>query len=176
MNVGRVARRYASAVFGLAVERGEVDRWTGALHRIEERLGEADIAMLLENPSIPMDRKQEIVDRALPGLEQLPRNFAYVLVANGRASAIGAIVAEYERLVREHQGIAIAEVTTAVPLDDAESRSVARQLEALVGKRIVLERRVDPSILGGVVARIGDHLIDGSLAGQLAALRDQLAR
>lgn len=170
-----MARRYARAVFDLAVAEGDVDGWLGDLHLIQSFLGEVDVAMLLEKPEIPLAAKQEIVDRSLGKLGRLRRNFVYVLVTNGRVRAIDEIVSQFQALVNDYRGLAVAEVVTAVPLDDRESQRVAQRLEALVGKKIVLQRRVDPSILGGVVARIGDHLIDGSIAGQLDALRDQLS-
>ena len=170
-----MARRYARAVFDLAIARNDLDGWLGDLHLIRSFLEEADVGLLLENPSIPFARKQEIVEHRLLGLDPLRRNFVHVLVERGRTRSIGDIVAEYRRLVDDYRGVAVAEVVTAVPLDDDESQTVARRLEGLVGKRIVLDKRVDPSILGGIVARIGDRLIDGSVAGQLGALRDQLA-
>jgi len=175
MNGGQVARRYARAVFDLAVAEGDVDGWLGDLHLIQSFLSEVDIAMLLENPSIPFAAKREIVDKGLGKLGRLRQNFVYVLVTNGRVRAIDDIVAQFQALVNDYRGLAVAEVVTAVPLDDHESQRVTQRLEALVGKKIVLQRRVDPSILGGVVARIGDHLIDGSIASQLGALREQLS-
>ncbi len=175
MNEGRIARRYARAVFDIAVASGDVDGWLRDLRSIQSFLGQADVSMLLENPAIPLAEKQAVVDQGLARLGQLQRNFVYVLIANGRVSQIDGIVAEFQRLVNDYRGVAVAEVTTAVPLDERETRVVAGQIEALLGKKVVLEKRVDPSILGGVVARIGDRLIDGSLAGQLAALRNQLS-
>ncbi len=175
MNGGRVARRYARAVFDLAVAQNAVDGWLGDLLTVQGFLDSAGVRALLENPEVAFAQKQEVVDQGLAQLSQLARNFVYVLVQHGRVGAIDDIVAEFRRLVNDYHGIAVATVTTAVPLEDKESQEVARRLEALVGKRIVLEKRVDPGILGGVVARIGDHVIDGSLASQLNALRDNLA-
>jgi F-type H+-transporting ATPase subunit delta len=77
--------------------------------------------------------------------------------------------------VREHRGVAVAEVTTAVPLDAAEADDVSRRLGALIGKRIELRTQVDPSIIGGIIARVGDYLIDGSVTGQLSRLRSRLS-
>ncbi len=174
MNGGRVARRYARAAFDLAVSSGQEEAWLQDLRVMESTLSQPELAKLLENPAVTFAEKREVVERALAALDPLRRNFAYVLVEHGRASVISEIVAEFQRELNAYQGIAIAEVTTAVPLDEAEARAVARRLEALVGKRIVLEKRVDPSILGGVIARIGDRLVDGSIAGQLEILRREL--
>ena len=174
MNGGRVARRYARAAFDLAVSTGQEEAWLRDLRVIESILTQEEVAKLLDNPAVPDAEKREVVERALAGLDQLRRNFVYVLLEHGRTSAISEIIAEFQKELNAYQGIAIAEVTTAVPLDDAESRAVPRRLEQLVGKRIILEKRVDPSILGGVIARIGDRLVDGSIAGQLESLRREL--
>jgi F-type H+-transporting ATPase subunit delta len=175
MNGGRVARRYARAAFDLAVSNGQEEEWLRDLRSIESILAQPELEGLLDNPSVPFSEKRGVVERALAGLDPLRRNFVYVLVEHGRTSAMSDIVEEFQRELNDYQGIAIAEVTTAVPLDEAESRAVARQLGQLVGKRIVLEKRVDPSILGGVIARIGDRLVDGSIAGQLEGLRRELS-
>jgi F-type H+-transporting ATPase subunit delta len=174
MNGGRVARRYARAAFDLAVSSGQEEEWLRDLKTMESILTQPELASLLENPAVPFGEKREVIERALAGFDPLRRNFAYVLVEHGRASTISDVVAEFQKDLNAHQGIAVAEVTTAVPLDEAESRAVARRLEQLVGKRIILEKKVDPSILGGVIARIGDRLVDGSIAGQLESLRREL--
>ncbi len=174
MNGGRVARRYARAAFDLAVSAGQEEAWLRDLRVMESILTQPELAALLENPAVTFDEKREVVGRALEGLEPMRRNFAFVLIEHRRAAEIPEIVEEFQQELNAYQGIAIAEVTTAVPLDEAESRAVAGRLERLVGKRIILEKRVDPSILGGVIARIGDRLIDGSIAGQLESLRREL--
>ncbi len=175
MNGGRVARRYARAVFDLAVARHELADWLRDVRLIQAFLDEPNVAALLESPTVPFDRKRDLVDQGLNGLPEPRRNFVYLLVEHGRVREIDSIAAELQRLAEEHEGIAVADVTTAVPLDDATSRGVIQRLERLTGKKIILKQHVDPSILGGVVARIGDHLIDGSVAVQLAALRAELA-
>ncbi len=175
MNGGRVARRYARAVFDLAVARHDLAEWLRDVRLIQAFLDEPNVAALLESPAVPFERKLELVKQGLSGLPESRLNLVYLLVEHGRVRAIDSIAAELQHLAEEHQGIAVADVTTAVPLDDATSRGVVERLERLTGKKVILKQRVDPSILGGVVARIGDHLIDGSVAGQLAALRAELA-
>jgi len=174
MNGGRVARRYARAVFDLAVSTRQEEEWLRDLRVVESILTQPELAALLDNPAVPFGEKRAVVEGTMAGLDQTRRSFVFVLVEHGRTSVISEIVAEYQRELNEHQGVAVAEVTTAVPLDDAESVAVTRRLEQIVGKRIILEKRVDPSILGGVIARIGDRLVDGSIAGQLESLRREL--
>ena len=97
MNGGRVARRYARAAFDLAVSAGQEEAWLRDLRAIESVLVQPELARLLDNPAVTFGEKQSVVERALEGLDPLRRNFAYVLVEHGRASAISEIVAEFQK-------------------------------------------------------------------------------
>lgn len=176
MSVGRVARRYARAAFDIAVERGELDGWLADLRKLQSIFENPELARLLESPDLQFSQKEAIVSDATMRIDPLRRNLALLLVQNSRGSLIGEIVEEFVRLSNEFRGLVVAEITTAVPLDDAETRVITRQLETLTGRQIILHKQVDPSIIGGVVARIGDRLIDGSVVGRLAALRESLTR
>src|SRR5579884_1126525 len=170
-----VARRYARAMFELALERKQpLEEWLSDLQAIEAALEDPAVRPTLVSPNLDFERKRELVDRALAGLDPLRRNFVYLLLERGRVELVGAIVREFRSMMLEHQGIAEATVTTAVPISDAEADRIGALLGRLVGKQIVITRQVDPSIIGGVVARVGDRLINGSVAERLAALRQQL--
>jgi F-type H+-transporting ATPase subunit delta len=86
------------------------------------------------------------------------------------------IYTEFEKRYNDYRGQAVAEITTAIPLDDDLRRQVIGELQQMTGKRILLQERIDPSILGGAIARVGDTLIDGSLKRRFALLRSQIAR
>jgi F-type H+-transporting ATPase subunit delta len=181
MAMESIGRRYARAVFELALERGQslergesLDAWLSDLKAIEAALADPAVMAVLSGPQLPFEQKRAIVERALGGVDELRRNLVYMLIEAGRIEALGAIVRELQRLVNEHKGIAEATVTTAVPLSDAEAQRVAERIGKLLGKRVIVERRVDRSIIGGIVVRVGDTLINGSVAGRLAALREQL--
>jgi len=185
MSGGRVGRRYAQALFDIAISEGggdsrlaneSLDAWLADLGRIEAVFADPTIAELLENPAVPVSAKRQVVEQGLGTLPVTRRSFALLLLAKRRAANIGEIVAHFERMVNHFEGITQAEIVTAIELDEAETRKVTVQLETLTGNRIILVKRVDPAILGGVVARIGDHLIDGSVATRLAALREKLAQ
>ena len=88
---------------------------------------------------------------------------------------VGDIADEYQRLLDSHRGIEQAEVTTAIPLDDEDKQRLAEYLGAVVGKKVMLKPKVDSGLIGGIVARVGDKLLDGSTRSKLAALREQLA-
>ncbi|HZQ97727.1 MAG TPA: ATP synthase F1 subunit delta [Chloroflexota bacterium] len=170
-----VARRYARALFELALERDEpLESWLSDLQAIQAAIEDPAVRPVLVSPKLSFERKRELVDRALSGLDPLRRNFVYVLIERGRIDLLGAVVREFRAMMLEHQGVAEATVTTAVPISDAEADRIAALLARLVGRRVILERQVDPSIIGGVVARVGDRLINGSVAESLAALRRQL--
>ncbi|HEY3082897.1 MAG TPA: ATP synthase F1 subunit delta [Chloroflexota bacterium] len=175
MAMESVARRYARAAFELALDRGEsLDSWLSDLRAIETALSDPAVAAVLAGPRLPFEQKRALVERALGRVDELRRNLVYMLIESGRIEALGAIVRELQRLVNEHNGVAEATITTAVPLSEAEAHRVAERVGRLLGKRVILERRVDPSIIGGIVVRVGDTLINGSIAGRLAALREQL--
>jgi F-type H+-transporting ATPase subunit delta len=171
---GAVARRYARAIFDIAAERGDLDGWLEDLRLVRDVLGEPQMALFMENPKISFETKRGLIDRSMPKLEQLRRNFLYLLISKRRTEIIGDVCAELEELVNEHRGIAYADVTTAVALNEGEAGLVADRLSRITGKTIRLRQSVDPSIIGGVVARIGDQLIDGSVKGRLLALRQRL--
>jgi hypothetical protein len=103
-------------------------------------------------------------------------NLALVLVQDGLSDVGPRLAQEFERLYDGYRGQAKAQVTSALPLDDVERSEVAQALQHVTGKRIILEERVDPSILGGVMARVGDTLIDGSVRRRLALLREQIIK
>ena len=168
------ARRHAQAVFQIALERGELDLWRGDLERISEAMKDPLIYAFLESPKIRFDEKARVLSQHLEGVNPLAMNLAYILIARRRLGIAGDIVAEYQRLVDEHRGIAQAEVATAVPVDEEVKDKLVHRLGALVGKEIVLSTRVDPSLIGGLVARVGDKLIDGSTRAKLDTLRNSL--
>ena len=169
------ARRYAQAVFQIALERDTFDDWEGDLALLESALGNEDLAALLDSVSAPAAAKVGALQEVLAEADVLARNLAGLLAKRGQAHLAGAIHEEFSRLVDEHRGMARAEVVVAVPLDDNRRERVERFLEELSGKQVVVAERVDPSILGGLVARVGDVLVDGSLRTRLRMLGETLA-
>ncbi len=169
------ARRYARAAFELALEHDAVDKWTADLDAMAEAMGDSDFFGLLEAPQVPVRVKYQGIDTVLAGISQLARNLALVLVDHRSVRFAGAIRDEFQALADAHNGVARAEVITAVPIQDAERERVNRLLGELVGARIESTERVDPEIVGGIIARVGDHLIDGSVRTRLADMRVALA-
>lgn len=170
------ARRYARAIFELATERGDpFDSWSADLAAMQRVLADETVQAALLSPRLTVEQKRSLVDQVASDFEPLRRNFFQLLIERNRIELLDPIAREFHRLVLDNQGIAEATVTTAVPISEADAQTIAGQLERLIGKRIVIDRHVDPSIIGGLVARVGDRLINGSVAERLAALRTELA-
>ena len=168
------AKRYSQAVFEIALERNELDTWQADLEKIASLGEDATLVAWFESPKFHFDVKAKLLSERLGDMNPLALNLAYLLVARGRLSMAGGIANEYQRLLDSHRGIERAEVTTAVPLDDEDKTRLAERLGAVVGKKVVLEPQVDSSVLGGIVARIGDKLLDGSTSSRLIALKREL--
>jgi F-type H+-transporting ATPase subunit delta len=127
---------------------------------------------------VPAQQKTAALERILPNLPPLVRNFLRILVERDRLDEVPGIVDALRDLINARRGIITAEVTTAVPLDSQMERLVAQRLATYLGRdaqQVSLRSRVDPSIIGGVVARVGDQVIDDSVRGRLERLRRTLA-
>ncbi len=169
------ARRYAQAVFQIAMEKGESDRWQSDLRRIASLSQDAEFVTLLENPKLRFNDKTRLLSESLSDISPLALNLVYLLLVKGRLGIAGEIAEEYQRLLDGQRGIEPAEVITAVPLDDEDKLRLAERLSAIVGKKVVIKPEVDPSLIGGIVARVGGKLLDGSVRGRLDALKKGLS-
>jgi F-type H+-transporting ATPase subunit delta len=169
------AKRYARAVFELATEEGKVDEWTRRLTTVRDLMSDPSVAAVLTNPTIPLDRRMELVSSAPHELDPEATNLARLLIESNRVQQIGGVAEEFEVLADAAAGRVRATVTTAVDLDRAERDKVADQLSRRLGKEVRMTVVVDKSILGGLKLQYGDHLIDASVATKLQQLRRRLA-
>ena len=173
---GASPRRYAQAAFALALENEGLDRWEADLQRAQAVLQDADVIALLSAPQVPEKVKLDGVTTLLVDVVPLVRNMVSLMVLRGDIIKFGRAVEAFSGMADSTRGTARAEVVTAVPLDEARKKRVADGLAALVNTReVILTERQDPSIVGGVIARVGDRLIDGSTRTRLRTLRDDLA-
>ena len=168
------ARRYSQAVFEIALEKKELDRWQADLSKIVGVVGDAAFVAALENPKFHFDDKVRLLSELLDGVSPLALNLVNLLVSRGRLDMMGDIAEEYQRLLDSQRGIEQAEVITAVPLSDEDKLKVSENLGSIVGRKIVLKTEVDSGLIGGIVARIGGKLLDGSTRNKLAALKREL--
>lgn len=169
------ARRYARAVFEIALEKKEPDRWQSDLKKIAQLGQDAAFIALMENPKVGFEKKAKILSKLLGDINPLALNLVYLLATRGSLSMVGDIAQEYQRLLDSYRGIEQAEVITAVPLGAQERQKLEEHLGKVVGKKVVLTSSVDPSLIGGMIARVGGKLLDGSTNSQLMALKKELA-
>jgi len=167
-------KRYAQAALELAVERGELESWQVSLRKIAELTGDEKLVALLESPKLPFLVKKGLLEERLGKINPLALNLACLLMSRGRLRLVNNISQEYDRLLDAYHGIEHAEVVTALPLDNEDKKRLSRQLEEIVGCKIVIDAQVDPSVVGGFIAKIGDTLIDGSIRNRLESLRKSL--
>lgn len=175
MAKGVSGRRHAQAVFQIALEEKRLDEWLTDVEKIAAVLGDSEIAAVLSNPKVSPEKKKDLLDRGLKGISPTAMNLARLLVARGRLHLVQSLAVEYKRLMNTYGGLELAEVTTAVPISAEEGEKVGKGLTAMSGKRVTLELNVDPEILGGFVARLGDKLIDASARTRLKELRKSIA-
>ena len=175
MQRSAIAKRYAQAVFEIAEETNAFDRWMADLEQLAAALDEGQLVAVLESPKARVEDRTRLLTARFANVSPLALNLALLLASKGRFPIVGQVRDEYEELLNDHRNVAIAEATTVVELSPAEKDKLAEQLGQLTGKRIVLRTKVDPAIGGGLLARIGDRVIDGTVRTRLALLKDQLA-
>jgi F-type H+-transporting ATPase subunit delta len=172
---GAIARRYAGAIFEIARKQNTIDRTLEDVKGIAQLFGHRTLAYLLREPKVPAQRKEKALREALtPYVLPTSLNLALLIVQRELVDAMHNIATELESLVLDYRNQAIAEVTTAAPMDQAQKALVKQALEKTTGKNILMHTQVNAEILGGVVARVGDQVIDGSIRNRLHVLQQQL--
>ena len=169
------AKRYAQAAFELALERGQLDAWERDMAALASGLAAPEAEAFLASGLVPAQAKEDLIRRLLPDPDPLVWNLVRLLSSKGRLRLLPQVAEYFQTLVDEHRGIAHAEVITAVPVSDDERQALVQKLSELTGKQVTVELHEEPEIIGGLVARIGDQLIDGSTRTKLLALRRRLA-
>jgi len=168
------AKRYAEAVFQIARDEQRFDAWRTDLQTIGALFSEPELLGLLESAKVPAPAKEDLLSRSLAGVSPAALNFARLLVQRRRVALAPQVVEFFRELADEYRGVAHADVVTAVPIGEDEQRLIAAQLSSMTGKQVDVLARTDPRIIGGIVARVGDRLIDGSTRTRLRALKQRL--
>ena len=173
---GASARRYAQAVFAIALEQGEPDRWLDDLALLSDAMANDDFANFLDAPQPTLSQKINLIEETLgDSVSRLALNLISLLASRNSARLTPSITESYQEMLDEHNGIERAEIVSAVTLSDEQQQRIEAMLKDIVGKEITATSRVEPQILGGFVARVGDKVIDGSTRTRLDDLRRQLA-
>lgn len=176
---GSIGRRYAKALMELAREEGRIDAILGEIERFHAfcHAGDGALAAALQNPVVTHVERASLLTTLLPrlGLSTTTANFLRLLSDKDRMAALADVVREYQALADVAANRVRATVTTAAPLDAAMTAEVKAALEHTTGKTVVLDSKVDPNLLGGMVARVGSVVYDASLRGRLDRLQLSLS-
>jgi F-type H+-transporting ATPase subunit delta len=181
MTLSAVAKRYADALADVVTQSGSPMRPEAALVELrkfnETLAGSQELREAFATPAVPSGRKKAVIARLAEALQlsAITRNFLYVLVDHRRMASLPEIIEDFDATVDERLGFARAEVTAASELSDAQRSLLSAELERLTGKRIRMRFAIDGTLIGGVTARIGSTIYDGSVRGRLESLERRLS-
>ena len=168
-----LAGRYASALFGLARDQQKIDAVSRSLDSLEAALAEsADFRALVSSPLVGRGDAAKAIKALAPalGVDPVTANFLGVLAENGRLRELNAVLRAFRQLAAGHRGETSAEVTSAHPLDDGQVAALKANLKTRLGRDVTIDAKVDPSLLGGIVVRLGSQMIDASIRTKLNTL------
>jgi F-type H+-transporting ATPase subunit delta len=173
-----VSVQYANAFADIGIAQGAPQTAVRQLADFGEAFaGSAELRNFLGSPAVDTQIKHRVIEKivAKQGAGRIIRNFLFVIVDHHRAHMLPEIIAALQDVVRQRQGIAEAEISSAVELSAAQKTELAKTLGRLTGKRIEPKYSLDPALLGGAIARVGDTIYDGSLRSRLAEMRARLS-
>ena len=167
---------YAEALFGAAREREELEEVVDDLQEFVDALREnEELRLFFYGGQVPERERRRAIDALTEGMGLSARNFLKVLSDNGREEILEDVLVRYEALVKDHLGKVEVEVMTAVELSEEELGRIRERLgRILEGREVILQTRVEPDLLGGAVFRFGERMLDSSVRGQLASLREEM--
>lgn len=174
---GAVGRRYARALFNIGVSKGNFEVLGQEIETFATLYAESsELRQALENPIFKAEQKLAVLDKILPHAapSKLVQTFLRLLLDRRRISALPTIARAYQELVDGQLGRVRAVVTSAKPLDVLMESEIQRALERRTGKKVLMKTEVDPELIGGVVARVGGLVLDGSLRTRLASLQNRI--
>jgi F-type H+-transporting ATPase subunit delta len=177
MSHAQIAERYGRAIFELGSETGELQALTDQLRRLATTYRDnKDLQQTFADPGLSEAVRRNLVDElaAKLGLSTQAKNTVLLLAERHRLGALPEIAARVSTLADEKNGILRVKLTSAEPLAESYSAQLVQQLEQSTGRRVVVEKKIDSSLIAGVVATIGDNTIDGSLSGRLREIEQQL--
>ncbi|MCF8034209.1 MAG: F0F1 ATP synthase subunit delta [Desulfarculaceae bacterium] len=174
-----VAKRYARALLEIGKDDGNMEKYGQELASVAGLFAEsAELEQVLANPAIGFEDRSRLLDTFLDKLQLSPivNNFFRLLMDRGRIASARDISAVYARLLDEEKGITRAEVVSAAPLGEGEVTRLKEVLAEMAGSEVIVEIKEDSSLIGGVRAKIGDLVLDGTIKTQLETLKDSLRR
>lgn len=169
--------QYANALADIVLQQGAAEPARKQLADFAAAYaGSVELRNFMASPAVSREDKHGVIEKLVArlGASRIIRNFLFVIVDNQRTHLLPQIAASFEQVLRQRQGVAEAEVSSAVPLNDKQKVALLRNLEGVTGKKIQANYSIDPGLLGGAVVRIGDTIYDGSVRKQLDRLRERL--
>jgi F-type H+-transporting ATPase subunit delta len=170
--------QYANALADIAVAQGAASAATKQLNDFGAVFGDsAELRNFLSSPAVTREAKHGVIEKITSRMRasKILRNFLFIIVDRQRTHMLPEIIAAFQEVIRRRQGIAGAEISSAVALSAGQKTEFRKTLERLTGKRVEPKYSLDPALLGGAVVRIGDTIYDGSLRNRLNDLRVRLA-
>jgi F-type H+-transporting ATPase subunit delta len=172
-----IAAVYARSLFEAALDAGQTDQVREDLGQFADALdGNRELQIFFFSPYFSTEEKKDGLHKAVKGAEPIFLNFLELLVENHRMPAIFRIRRGYDQLWEEHNRLLPVEVTSAVELDEETVRSIGDRIAEQTGRRVDLSSTVEPRILGGIVVRVGNQVLDASIRNRLETLRKQVVR
>jgi F-type H+-transporting ATPase subunit delta len=168
------ARRYAEAALEIGRADGTLDTWERDLAALRDALADEQLRTLAEHPAVPFAEKERVIRRVAGDVSPEALNLVLLMIRRGRPRAVPRMVEHFASLVRRERGISLAEVRTALPLDETQRDAVMDRLHELTGDEIEINEVVDEGLIGGITVRIGDRLYDASVRSRLERLRARL--
>lgn len=171
-----VARRYSQAFFELGKENNNLEKLEKDLKLVADTISEAaDLKRIVENQLIPSEKKQQIFEKVFKNkIEKISLNFLFLIIQKKREPYLEAIHEEFLKFLDEHFGVEESEITVAIDLEEKEKENIRKKISEIIGKKVRLNVKVNPDIMGGIVVRIGDKVIDGSIKTKLSLLEKKL--
>lgn len=169
------AKRFVQAIVELAREEKSFDAWQHDLHELRAAASDETVAMFLGNPNVSAADKLKTLEGVLGDLRPESRNLLRILVERRETDLIPDIADLFDEAVLQERGITLADVTTADKLNEQGQAAIGEMLKEMTGQDVQVRAHMDPSIIGGIIVRMGDQLIDGSVINQLRRLRARLA-
>jgi F-type H+-transporting ATPase subunit delta len=175
--VQAVARRYATALADVVIQRGEAREVRDELTAWEEMMqSNEQLLEVFRNPTIPYEQKRKVLNALIERTRVRPMtaNFLQVLLQNQRLAELGEVNKRFAQVMDERSGVVSAQVTTARPVAESSQEALRNKLATLTGKKVSLSFTTDEELIGGIVARIGSTIYDGSVRNQLQQVKERM--
>ena len=173
----KVAVRYAKALLEIAIENNSIDAVLGDMQFLSKTIGEShEFELLIASPIVNSSKKLDIFGKVFGSFEKVSMSFITLITKNGREVYLPAIADSFDAQVKAHRGIIPMTITSAVALDEATKKQIIAKVQATVEGQLDIEEKIDESLIGGFVVRMGDTQIDASVLSQFNNLKQRLTR